>query len=67
MTLIHEMNLQGQHRIHIVEEGKEVDAGEWAQGHELAEHKGYFANSDFSNHLPPGIFRVREHAYQVVA
>lgn len=67
LTLVHEMNSKGQHRIVAICDDGTNSAGEWVDTHELAQHLDVFANADFSNLLPPGIFKVREVSYQSLA
>lgn len=67
MTLIHEVNARGQHRIVIVNDDKEVNAGEWSEAVDLAVNGKFFGNSDPGNGLPPGIFQVKEFTHQVLA
>ena len=66
MTLIHEHNPQGQHRIVLVKEDGTNEAGEWAETRVLATKGKWFANADVGTPLPPGIFTVREASYQVL-
>ena len=66
VTLVHEVEHGTiRHRIVIVSGGV-VDAGAWAEMHELAIHKGYLANLGSGSPIPVGIFKVRAYPTQVL-
>ena len=67
ITLMHEIQENGQHRIVAVAEDGTNSVGKWAPAHELAQHLGLFGNTDYGNGLPPGIFQVKERPHQVLA
>lgn len=68
MTLIHELTAAGQHRIVQVNDDGTNKTGDWVETRELAELDKYLANASAEhNGLPPGIFTVRECAYQSLA
>ena len=66
LTLIHESNSAGQHRIVAVASDGTNSSGEWQDVRKLAAHLDVFANSDADNSLPLGIFKVREVSHQVL-
>lgn len=67
LTLIHEHNATGQHRIIVMAEDGTNSSGPWAEAHQLAHHLDLHASADPSFGLPPGIFRTKELAHQVLA
>lgn len=66
LTLIHEVNSLGEHRIVAVANDGTNGAGEWAPAHKLAFHLDVIANADPDNGLPLGIFKTKEVAHQVL-
>lgn len=66
LTLLHEQNSAGQHRIVAVADDGTNKAGEWAPIAELATLLDCYANADPASPLPPGIFTVREKPHQVL-
>lgn len=66
ITLIHEVNKLGEHRIVAVSSDGTNSAGEWAAAHNLATHLDVLANADPDSGLPLGIFKVKEVAHQVL-
>ena len=57
-----------RHRIVILHADGTNDTGEWYLISETAWHKlGFYANSNSASVFPPGIFKVREVAHQVLA
>ena len=70
--VIHEVKPNGQHRIVVIQDDLPIP-GEWAAADELATHEpfgkvpAYYANTDFGNDLPGGVFAVKEVAHQVLA
>lgn len=67
LTFIHEHSDTGQHRIVAVADDGTNSAGEWVDVRRLAQHLDLYASADPSNGLPPGIFKAREVAHQVLA
>lgn len=68
MTLIHEVNPEGQHRIVRVNDNGTNDAGDWAEGRDLARLEKWLANATPGiDGLPAGIFTVKGVDYQVLA
>ena len=66
LTIIHELNNLGQHRIVTVASNGTNSAGEWVSTVELALHLNLFASADPSKGLPE-VFTCREPAYQVLS
>ena len=66
LTLIHETNNTGQHRIVAIATDGTNSNGDWQDVRKLASHLDTFANSDADNGLPLGIFKVREVFHQVL-
>ena len=68
MTLIHEVNKEGQHRIVCVKDDGTNEVGEWAEGRDLAGLNDWRANTTPGiDGLPAGIFKAKEVPYQVLA
>ena len=67
LTLIHEMTADGRHRIVAVADDGTNSTGEWVDTRSLATHLDVYANAGGVPELPPGIFKVREVSYQVLA
>lgn len=67
LTLIHEFNSKGQHRIVCMSDDSTNSAGDWAEPHDLAHHLNLHASADPSNGLPAGIFTTSEKKHQVLA
>lgn len=67
LTVIHEFNASGQHRIVCVADDGTNKAGEWAPTADLATCLNLYANADPASPLPAGVFKVREVAHQVLA
>ena len=66
LTVLHELNPQGQHRIVTVGNDGTNSAGEWFAVTELATHLDLWASADPSKGLPE-VFKVREVAHQVLS
>lgn len=67
MTLIHEYNDKGQHRIVAVADDGTNSHGDWAETHQIAQHLDLYACADPESGLPAGIFKTREVNHQVLA
>ena len=67
LTLIHEFNAKGQHRIVAVADDGTNSTGEWVSTTDFAHHLDLHANADPVNGLPAGIFKTREASHQVLA
>ena len=67
LTLIHEHNSAGQHRVVAVASDSTNSTGDWVDERNLAKHLDVYANADANNGLPMGIFKVREVPHQVLA
>ena len=66
ITLIHEVNGLGEHRIVAICSDGTNSAGEWAVAHKLASHLDVLANADPDSGLPLGVFKIKEVAHQVL-
>ena len=66
LTLIHEHNAEGQHRIVIVAADGTNKPGEWVEARRLATNLHLFACADPSLGLPAGIFTCSEKPHQVL-
>jgi hypothetical protein len=66
LTVIHELNNSGQHRIVTVGSDGTNSAGEWFSTTELATHLDLWVSADPSKGLPE-VFKVRDTAYQVLS
>ena len=67
LTLLHEFNSKGQHRVVAVADDGTNSAGDWAEPHNFAHHLDVHANADPANGLPAGVFKTREVSHQVLA
>lgn len=67
-TIIHEYNDKGQHRIVQVNPDSTNECSDWVDVHSLAQLGKLLAHGgSVDQHLPPGVFTVREVAHQVLA
>lgn len=66
VTVLHELNSCGQHRIVTVGSDGTNSTGEWFSTNELASHLNLWASADPSKGLPE-VFIVRDKAYQVLS
>lgn len=67
LTLLHEQDHAGRHRIVAIADDGTNKTGEWKPTTELATLLDLYANADPSSPLPPGIFTVKEKPHQVLA
>ncbi len=67
MNVIHEYDAQGKHRIVVIDANDKRTEGRWVEHRSLAQHKGYYAASDFyKGILPEGVFRMNWVPHEVV-
>lgn len=66
VTVLHELNNCGQHRIVTVGSDGTNSTSEWFSTNELATHLNLWASADPTKGLPE-VFTVRDHAYQVLS
>jgi hypothetical protein len=66
VTILHELNAAGQHRLVGVGSDGTNNPSEWVPQSQLLEHLGLWACADPSLGLPP-VFSVREREHQVLA
>ena len=67
LTLLHEHNAAGQHRIVAVADDGTNKVGEWFPVAELATLLDLYASANPSLPVPAGVFTCREKAHQVLA
>lgn len=67
LTIVHEYNSHGEHRLVALHSDGTSKTGDWVPVSDLAVLLNLYANGDPSNGLPPGVFRTMDVNHQTIA